>query len=86
VKWLDFGLESRTRYEYRWNDYSTPGLITDDALVTRNLLYLAVKGPLDPLRLAVELEDSRRFLSDRIGESQPRNRLRVPASLCTTAF
>ncbi len=67
VKWLDFGLESRTRYEYRWNDYGTPGLLTDDALVTRNLLYLAVKGPLDPLRLAVELEDSRRFLSSRIG-------------------
>ena len=66
VKWLDFGLESRTRYEYRWNDYSSLGLLTDDALVTRNLLYLAVKGPLDPLRLMVELEDSRRFLSDRI--------------------
>ena len=66
LSWLEFGLESRTRYEYRWNDYSTPGLITDDALVTRNLLYLAVKGPLDPLRLAVELQDSRRFLSDRV--------------------
>jgi len=66
VKWLEFGLESRTRYEYRWHDYSMPGLLTDDALVTRNLLYLAVKGPLDPLRLAVELEDSRRFQSDRI--------------------
>lgn len=67
VRWLDFGLESRMRYEYRWNDYGTPGLLTDDALVTRNLLYIAVKGPLDPLRLAVEFEDSRRFLSSRIG-------------------
>lgn len=61
---LDFGLESRTRYEYRWNDYNTPSLITDDALVTRNLLYFAVKGPLDPLRIGLELEDSRRFLNE----------------------
>ena len=66
VNWLDFGLESRTRYEYRWNDYSTPNLLTDDALVTRNLLYFAIKNRLDPLRLAVELEDSRRFLNDRV--------------------
>ena len=64
--WLEFGLESRSRYEYRWNDYSTPSLLSDDALVTRNLIYFAVKGPLDPLRLAVEISDTRRFLSDRI--------------------
>jgi hypothetical protein len=65
LDWLEFGLESRTRYEYRWNDYNTPDLITDGALVTRNLLYLGIRKALDPLRLAVELEDSRRFLSDR---------------------
>lgn len=65
VNWLDVGVESRTRYEYRWNDYSSPGLLTDDALVTRNLLYLGIKNAIDPLRFAVELEDSRRFLSDR---------------------
>jgi len=63
--WLDFGVESRTRYEYRWKDYSSLGLLTDDALVTRNLLYLGVRNALDPLRISVELEDSRRFLSDR---------------------
>jgi hypothetical protein len=66
LSWLDFGLESRTRYEYRWNDHSTPDLLTDDALVTRNLLYLGIKNALDPLRLVFELEDSRRFLSDRL--------------------
>lgn len=67
VDWLEVGIESRTRYEYRWRDYTTPGLLTDDALVTRNLVYLGVKQALDPLRFAVELEDSRRFLSTRAG-------------------
>ena len=86
VNWLDFGLESRTRYEYRWNDYSTPGLVTDDALVTRNLLYLGIRNALDPLRFTVELEDSRRFLSDRIDNPNIENRLRIPASLRATAF
>ena len=61
---LHFGLESRTRYEHRWNDYSTPDLLNDDALVARNLLYLAIKGPLDPFRFDLELEDSRRFFSN----------------------
>lgn len=63
VSWLEVGLESRARYEVRVNDY-TSGLLSDDALVTRNLLYLGVKEVLDPLRLAFELQDSRRFFSD----------------------
>lgn len=61
--WLEAGIESRTRYEARENDYA-PGLISDDVLVTRNLLYLGVREVLDPLRLAFELQDSRRFFSD----------------------
>lgn len=77
VNWLDFGLESRTRYEYRWNDYSTPGLLTDDALVTRNLLYLGIQNVIDPLRLAIELEDSRRFLSDRVDNPSIEDHLEV---------
>jgi hypothetical protein len=77
VNWLDFGLESRTRYEYRWNDYSTPGLLTDDALVTRNFLYLGIKNALDPLRFGVELADSRRFLSDRVDNPNIENELEV---------
>ncbi len=63
MDWLDVGFESRTRYEVRSNDY-TFGLLSDDALVTRNLLYLGVTKALDPLRFAFELQDSRRFFSD----------------------
>jgi hypothetical protein len=66
VNWLEFGLESRTRYEYRWDDYGSLDLLTDDALVTRNLLYFGLKHVLDPFRLVAEMEDSRRFMSDRI--------------------
>ena len=65
VDWLDYGIESRTRYEHRWHDYTTPTLVTDDALVTRNLVYFGIKHVLDPLRLVVELEDARRPMSDR---------------------
>ncbi|MFO1484615.1 MAG: alginate export family protein [Verrucomicrobiaceae bacterium] len=63
VSWLEVGLESRTRYEARGNDYAS-GLLSDDALVTRNLLYLGVKKTIDPLRIMFELQDSRRFFSD----------------------
>jgi hypothetical protein len=63
VDGLEAGFESRTRYEVRDHDY-TLGLLSDDALVTRNLLYLGIKKALDPLRLAFELQDSRRFFSD----------------------
>ncbi|MEO6741857.1 MAG: alginate export family protein [Chthoniobacteraceae bacterium] len=63
--WLEVGIESRTRYEDRSRDYTTLKLTTDDALVTRNLVYLGIRHALDPLRFAVEFEDSRRFLSDR---------------------
>lgn len=62
TSWLDVGLESRARYEMRSNDY-TLGLMSDHALVTRNLLYLGVKKVLDPLRFAVEMQDSRSFFS-----------------------
>ena len=73
IDWLDFGVQSRTRYESRWNDYQTPSLITDDALVTRNLVYFGTKHAFDPLRFVVELEDSRRFLTDRPDDSKAVN-------------
>ena len=77
ANWLVGGLESRTRYERRWEDYNTPSLLSDDALVTRNLLFLSVRGPLDPFRLAFELEDSRRFFSDRPNNPNIENGLEV---------
>lgn len=62
---FDFGLESRWRYELRRNDYASPVLDGDDAVVSRTLLYLGLKEVVDPLRLVLEMQDSRRFLSER---------------------
>ncbi|MBN8248590.1 MAG: alginate export family protein, partial [Verrucomicrobia bacterium] len=65
VDWLDAGIHSRFRYEIRENDYRTPGLVSDDALVTQTLVYLGVRHAVDPLRFAGEFQDSRRLLSER---------------------
>ena len=63
--YLDFGFESRWRYEFRQNDYASRTLDGDDAWAARSLLYVGLKEVADPLRFAIEVQDSRRFLSDR---------------------
>ena len=65
ASYLEFGLESRWRYEFRQHDYGSPALDADDALVSRNLLYVGLKEVIDPLRFALEIQDSRRFLTER---------------------
>jgi hypothetical protein len=74
---LEAGLESRTRFETRARDYTTHGLISDSALFTRNLLFIGVKGIMGPLWLGAELEDSRRFFSDRIANANTDSGLEV---------
>jgi hypothetical protein len=73
VEWLDVGLESRTRYEYRendlrpWTDTSSGKPATkfrdepNDLWLLRTRAYLGVKDILDPLRFAVEFQDSRSY-------------------------
>ena len=71
VEWLDVGLEHRTRYEYRENDYrptptgnnsSTDFRPDPDNLwLLRTRAYLGVHDILDPLRFAVEFQDSRSY-------------------------
>lgn len=65
INWLDFGVESRSRIEWRDQNYQTPDLISEDAFYQRSLLYLGIHDVIDPLRFAAEFEDSRRGLSDR---------------------
>jgi hypothetical protein len=67
IEWLDVGLDFRTRYEYRENDYR-PSVPTskfkndpDSFWLLRTRAYLGVKDVLDPLRLAVEFQDSRSY-------------------------
>lgn len=62
--WLDIGAEYRFRYEHRDNDFRRNDENIDDPILLRTRLYLGVKNILDPLRLAVELQDSRRNNGD----------------------
>jgi len=71
VEWLDVGLEHRTRYEYRENDYRpTPTGNNsstnfrpdpDNLWLLRTRAYVGVHDILDPLRFAVEFQDSRSY-------------------------
>ena len=81
IDWLDIGLEHRTRFEYRENDYRlTPSGSTstndtrtstnsrfrpdpDSIFLLRTRAYLGVHDILDPLRFAVEFQDSRSYNS-----------------------
>ncbi len=64
VDWLDVGFEYRARFEHRDNDFRRNTENIDEPLLLRSRAYLGVKNILDPLRFAVEIQDSRRNLSD----------------------
>lgn len=67
VEWLDVGLDFRTRYEYRENDYRPTGNTfrtqPDNLWLLRTRAYVGVRDILDPLRFAVEFEDARSYNS-----------------------
>lgn len=61
ITWLDIGFEHRTRYEFRSNDIRRTDLTLDNPFFLRSRAYLGIKEILDPLRGAVEFQDSRRY-------------------------
>lgn len=63
LDWLDFGLEQRTRYEYRDQDLRRPIGIVDQPLLFRTRAYLGIHDKLDPFRFGIEVQDSRRYNS-----------------------
>jgi len=63
LTWLDFGLEHRTRYEYRSDDYRQPVLESNNQFLLRSRAYLGVREVLDPFRFGVEFLDVRQFQS-----------------------
>ncbi|CAH1904012.1 Alginate_exp domain-containing protein [Candidatus Nitrotoga sp. HW29] len=63
VDWVDLGLESRIRYEYRDNDFRRNKDVLDEPFLLRTRLYAAIKSKFDPFRATIELQDSRRFNS-----------------------
>lgn len=71
--WLDLGLEYRVRYEHRDNDFRRNDENIDDPILLRTRAYVGVKKILDPLRFAIELQDSRRNNGDYTREGDIRD-------------
>lgn len=71
LDWLDLGFEYRTRFEVRADDLRRPlmdsaGVPYDDVdlpLLLRARLFVAIKEIVDPFRLTIEMQDSRRYVS-----------------------
>ncbi|BBL58472.1 alginate export family protein [Methylomonas koyamae] len=67
VDWLDVGLDFRSRYEYRENDYRPTGSKfkndPDNIWLLRTRAYIGVHDILDPFRFVVEAQDSRSYNS-----------------------
>lgn len=61
ITWLDVGLDHRTRYEFRSDDIRRTELGLDQPFLLRSRAYFGIKEILDPLRGAVEFQDSRRY-------------------------
>jgi len=62
--WLDLGMEFRTRQEIRDNDFRRAAQNVDEPLLLRTRAYAGIKNILDPLRFAVEVQDSGRSFGD----------------------
>ena len=89
IDWLNVGLDHRTRYEYRENDYrfwtdTTPaGSVRryrpdqDNLFLLRTRAYVGIQDILDPLRFAVEYESasSENGLYERTDADVTRRRL-----------
>lgn len=61
IHWLDFGIEHRTRYEYRDDDLRRPTLFRNTQFLHRSRAYLGLHDVVDPFRMVVEFQDSRAF-------------------------
>ncbi len=61
MDWLEFGLDHRTRYEYRSNNYRLNEFTYEEPFEMRSRGYLGVKDILDPFRFGLEFDDGRVF-------------------------
>jgi hypothetical protein len=57
--WLDFGVDHRTRFEYRDGDFRRSEQVLDLPFLIRHRAYVGVREVFDPFRLGIELQDSR---------------------------
>jgi hypothetical protein len=76
LDWLAFGLQQRLRYERRDDDirrFDDSGF--DDPWLSRTRVYLGLRNRIDPLRFAVEIQDSRRFDSRYAPDNRDTNKV-----------
>lgn len=59
--WLDIGLDYRFRAEHRDDDIRRDSAGLDEPFLHRTRAYIGIHDVLDPFRLAIELQDSRRY-------------------------
>ncbi len=85
IDWLDIGLDHRTRFEIRDNDFRRNINTVDQPFLLRTRAYLAVKNKFDPLRFTVEISDARRFNSDFPRDVRDSN-FQEPIQLCGELF
>lgn len=64
IDWLDFGIEQRTRWEYRDDNYRQTDLTKDTEFLLRTRVYLGIREVIDPFRFVIEFQDSRQEGSD----------------------
>lgn len=64
IDWLDCGMDHRTRFEYRDDDIRRPDAGLDTPLLHRTRCYWGIHDLLDPFRVAIEMQDSRRSHGD----------------------
>lgn len=58
--WLLYGLEQRTRFEYRSDEYRA-NLLSDSRFLLRTRGFVGVQRALDPVRFGFEFQDARGF-------------------------
>ncbi|CAH1201011.1 Alginate_exp domain-containing protein [Candidatus Nitrotoga sp. BS] len=71
INWVDIGLQTRLRYEYRDNDFRRSKDVLDKPLLQSTRIYADVKSKIDPFRFTVEMNDSRAY--DSAFQSDNRN-------------
>ena len=71
--WLDIGLDYRFRAEYRDDDIRRDSAGLDEPFLHRTRAYIGIHDVLDPFRLAVELQDARRYNGNYVRDNRDVN-------------
>jgi hypothetical protein len=77
INWIDIGLNYRMRFERRDNDFRRNTSKLDTVFLSRTQAYFGIKNIIDPLRFAIELQDSRSDGSRFSSQSDDVNKLDI---------